>query len=213
MYRTNNLRLRLSLSLSLSLSFSFSFLLSRLLSPSYPRSLCNSKDIRSLRECLRTAARSGGPFPWWSTVTEFHVRRISRGRLGRIRVDSRKPRVRKKQFRYAFLMNVASNYIPKQIKEIFEIMDEIVVRKRETWQRDRRWRILCPAIDRVREEIFTIHGIYLSRLVKEYLISRIGPFYCIQDQKRLIASRLKYLLAASLTRKLDESPGRTWSGL
>jgi len=156
MYQTNNLRLRLctrarslsqctfydrspsregsvslSLSLSLSLSFFFSFLLSRLLSPSYPRSLCNSKDIRSLRECLRTAAGSG-PFPWWSTVTEFHVRRISRGCLGRIRVDLRKLRVRKKQFRYAFLMNVTSSCIPKQIKEIFEIMDEIDVRKRET---------------------------------------------------------------------------------
>jgi hypothetical protein len=80
---------------------------------------------------LRTAAGSG-PFPWWSTVTEFHVRRISRGCLGRIRVDLRKPRVRKKQFRYAFLMNVTSSCIPKQIKEIFEIMDEIDVRKRET---------------------------------------------------------------------------------
>jgi len=44
----------------------------------------------------------------------------------------RKPRVRKKQFRYALPMNVTSSYIPKQIKEIFEIMDEIVVRKRET---------------------------------------------------------------------------------
>jgi len=39
---------------------------------------------------------------------------------------------------------------------------------------------------------------------------RSRNFYCIQDQKRLIASQLKYLLAASLTRKLDESPGRRY---
>lgn len=53
----------LSLSLFVFLFLSYCQFLSS--SDAYPRSLCNSKDIRSLRECLQSAA-SSEPFPGWS---------------------------------------------------------------------------------------------------------------------------------------------------
>lgn len=63
-------------SFSLVSPFSFSYRQFLSLSDAYPRSLCNSKDIRSLRECLQSRLRARNHFPG-GLCTEFHARRIS----------------------------------------------------------------------------------------------------------------------------------------
>jgi len=140
------------------------------------------------------------------------MRRISRGRLGRIRVELSEPRVRKKQFRYAFLMNVTSSCIPKQIKEMFEIMDDMMSVKQ---RRDKEIGDEKFHVPRSRDErhFYDLWDIYFEgpKETPSPSTDRSCNFYCIQDQKRVIASQLRYLLAASPTRKLDESPGRIWS--
>lgn len=59
-----------SLTISLSLSTFSPYCRFLFLSSAYSRSLCNSKDIRSLWERLRAIASSGS-FPGWSTLQNF----------------------------------------------------------------------------------------------------------------------------------------------